>query len=328
MALYVQVDINFFSSKKIIKGARILGITTMQFGAHMIALWAWSMTNAKDGILNDLEAEDIATASGYSEDAEKFLQTIIRVGFVDKSEVLTLHNWQERSGKILELQEKDRIRAKEKYTKKTGESTENPKSLPGESVENPKVSMDSLFPNLTKLNLTKLNLTEFENTNTGECEGKIPASADAGSPGGEPITHLEPEALKKKVRTKKELPFPITRTVEIWNEYKSAKQMTVDFNTFDAKKKKQIEKRILLWKTEDAWIKAVKAIADWPWANGVSTSQEVWLGNFEYLLKSDSDKAFNGALPSQKDIVNPKRILKNTCISHDIPENRIKTENM
>jgi hypothetical protein len=172
MALYVQVDINFFNSKKVIKGARILGITSMQFGSHMIALWAWSMTNAKDGILNDLEAEDIATASGYSEDAEKFLQTIIRVGFVDKSEVLTLHNWQERSGKILELQEKDRIRAKEKYTKKTGESTENPKSLPGESTENPKslpgesqILCSLTKPNLTELTNKKEDTSEYRSTN-------------------------------------------------------------------------------------------------------------------------------------------------------------------
>ena len=299
MALYVQVDLTFFTSKKVIKGARILGITPIQFGGHMIALWAWSMTNAKDGVLDDLEPQDIATAAGYPEDVEKFLKTIIAVGFVDSGENLTLHNWQERSGKILELQEKDRIRAKEKYTKKTGESTENPKSLRGESTENPGITSgeSEILGSLTEPNLTKLNLTSSEeNTHMSICQQNDDQE-------------IEPEIKIDRMKKVKIYPFPLERAAEIWNQNKSALQPGIE--KINDKRKLLIAKKMKDFPSEDLWITAVKRIAKWEFANGKSDS--LWVADFDYLLSEKGSKAFEREL--QGTAYDPKRPSKNFCQS-------------
>ena len=286
MALYVQVDLTFFTSKKVIKGARILGITPIQFGGHMIALWAWSMTNAKDGVLDDLEPQDIATAAGYPEDAEKFLKTIIAVGFVDSGENLTLHNWQERSGKILELQEKDRIRAKEKYTKKTGESTENPRITTGES---------EILGSLTKLNLTKLNLTYSEEESTS-------FSDETDSP-------AIPKADKKSIGPK--IPENVQRIIDLWNTHKPINLTKV--RAIDAARLRKIKARLAQFPDDSDWIDAIKNIADSEFYSG--KSGKGYKASFDFLLQENGLKAFEGPLEAEK--FDPKRKLKNNCQTND-----------
>jgi hypothetical protein len=144
-----------------------------------------------------------------------------------------------------------------------------------------------------------------ENTNTRKCDWKIPASADAGSPGGEPITHLEPEALKKsKGKKRKEkpdvvippdLPFTIERAMQIWNENKSAKQPGAE--EINQERVDLIGNKMKTFKTEEQWIAAVKNIASSEWHNGMGSNK--WKAKFEWFLSDKGTTFFEGYTQSE-----------------------------
>ncbi len=96
--------------------AATLGVNKYQVIGHLQALWWWGIDNAT--LTGDLKkgtsAGTIAQAAGWSQDAEKFLEVLIQVQFVDSLRThLRLHNFYDYAGKLLtkRIQNRDRMRA-------------------------------------------------------------------------------------------------------------------------------------------------------------------------------------------------------------------------
>ncbi|MCA9878490.1 MAG: hypothetical protein KC442_11930 [Thermomicrobiales bacterium] len=88
---------------------RALGISTPQAIGHLHMLWWWALDYAQDGSLAGIDAEDIAEAAEWDEDAQAFVQALISAMFVDAGE-MTIHDWDDYGSKFLKRREQARVR--------------------------------------------------------------------------------------------------------------------------------------------------------------------------------------------------------------------------
>lgn len=96
------------------KLARLLGVSLPTAIGHLHLLWWWAMDFAKDGDLSRYDPEEIADGAMWEGDAQKFLDSLIQAGFVDRDETgIYLHDWDEYAGKLLERKAKDNSRKKD-----------------------------------------------------------------------------------------------------------------------------------------------------------------------------------------------------------------------
>ena len=65
----------------------------------LICLWAYTAQNRPDGTLTDLDADDIAIAAKWDGDPDKFISTLVEVGFLDQTDDgLIVHDWTKHNG--------------------------------------------------------------------------------------------------------------------------------------------------------------------------------------------------------------------------------------
>jgi DnaD/phage-associated family protein len=91
----------------------MLDINLPQTVGHLHFLWWWALDYAEDGDLTAFYPEDIADAAIYEGDADKFLEALESVGFVDNlNGTLHLHDWHDYAGKLLSRRDKNKERMK------------------------------------------------------------------------------------------------------------------------------------------------------------------------------------------------------------------------
>ena len=119
---WIELHQTLPQNKKTLKLKRLLKIKTPQAVGHLCMLWLWALDNAPDGDLSEFLFEDIAEVCGVEEkNAEKFVDALIKSGFVDAD--LVLHDWCAYVGKLINMREKNSERQK-KYRNKKKENEE------------------------------------------------------------------------------------------------------------------------------------------------------------------------------------------------------------
>lgn len=89
--------------KKTLRAVALLGVDRHKLLGHLHELWWWGLNNVPlDGSLGDLSDGEIAEAAEWDSDAEKFVQVLTQVGFIDvKRNSRKLHDWYDYAGKYL-----------------------------------------------------------------------------------------------------------------------------------------------------------------------------------------------------------------------------------
>lgn len=91
--------------------SRLLGTNLPATVGHLHFLWWWALDFAQDGSLRKYESADIADAMQWDGDPDFLVNSLISAGFLDNENgALSIHDWQEYLGKLLEWREKDRSR--------------------------------------------------------------------------------------------------------------------------------------------------------------------------------------------------------------------------
>jgi len=105
---------------KTLKLARKLNISIAQTIGHLHLFWWWAMDYAQDGDLSHCDPEDIAIAADWQDDAKLFVDALIDVGFIDRGDdgSLSIHDWYEYAGKLIERRAADAARKKKSREKK------------------------------------------------------------------------------------------------------------------------------------------------------------------------------------------------------------------
>lgn len=88
-----------------------LGISKPEAIGYMHLLWWWAMDNARDGRLTGILPVVIADVVEWRGDAARFLEALVRSGFLDRDgDELTIHNWTARLGRLHSQREAKRRR--------------------------------------------------------------------------------------------------------------------------------------------------------------------------------------------------------------------------
>ena len=90
---------------KVRRLARELGVPKAQAIGHLLMLWLWAVSYAKNGCVEDVE--DVAVAADWPvAEADWFAKTLEQAGFLDAHEGgWWIHDWSEYAGKAVEATE-------------------------------------------------------------------------------------------------------------------------------------------------------------------------------------------------------------------------------
>lgn len=92
----IRIDLDFDTHPKIIKLKRRTGDTGL---LCLIRLWCYAAKHRSNGVLTDMDAEDVAIACCWSGNEQDFVDTLKQLRLLDQTEEGTyaLHNWEQRN---------------------------------------------------------------------------------------------------------------------------------------------------------------------------------------------------------------------------------------
>lgn len=117
--MWIESHQQLANHPKLKRLARLLGVTKQAAIGYLHLLWWWALDYAPRGqVIPPFDAEDVADAMEFEGDPDKMVDALISAGFLDsKEDLITIHDWHDYAGKLLDKRESDRIR-KEKARKK------------------------------------------------------------------------------------------------------------------------------------------------------------------------------------------------------------------
>ena len=99
--------------QKTSKLARRLGVRLPEAVGILHCLWWWCIDYASDGDLTKHDAEDIALACEWEGEPKDIIKHLTACGFIDNSDGLHVHDWDEYGGALVAAREKDAGRKRE-----------------------------------------------------------------------------------------------------------------------------------------------------------------------------------------------------------------------
>ena len=87
---------------------------------HLVCLWLWTLDNAPDGDLSEMDDATIAYGADFPEErAEEFVKALQKARFLDGKRI---HNWEEYAGRLIAIRESNRERARKARERKRAKS--------------------------------------------------------------------------------------------------------------------------------------------------------------------------------------------------------------
>lgn len=124
---WIEVHQSLPTHRKTKKLARELGFKgpggIAQAVGHLIMLWLWSVDNAPDGSLSQIDPHDVADAAGWAKEPDRFIRALLESGYLDPD--LSIHDWsdyieslitQREARKAGNRERQKRFRDKKRYT--------------------------------------------------------------------------------------------------------------------------------------------------------------------------------------------------------------------
>ena len=83
---------------------------------HLVCLWLWTLDNAPDGDLSEMDDATIAYGADFPEErAEEFVKALQKARFLDGK---CIHNWEEYAGRLIAIRESNGERARKARERK------------------------------------------------------------------------------------------------------------------------------------------------------------------------------------------------------------------
>lgn len=117
MAWYIESYQELGRHPKVTRLSNILSISKVQSVGHLHYLWWWAMDFALDGDLSRFSYEEIADGAMWEGDATTFIDALIESRFLD-TEPLTIHDWSEYGGALIQRRKADAKRKSEERKRK------------------------------------------------------------------------------------------------------------------------------------------------------------------------------------------------------------------
>lgn len=173
--------------RKTIRTAGRLEVDRHKLIGHLHELWWWALDNVGiDGCLGDMDPFEVAMAAEWDGDAEAFVDALTEAGFIDKNSdgTLSLHDWYDYAGKLIEAREVERERSRRR--REEARQRRDQRTTSGRTADDRQTTVGTV-PNRTVPNRTNRDNVEFE-----ENESKTESV-----PYAEIIDHLNDKAGKR-----------------------------------------------------------------------------------------------------------------------------------
>jgi hypothetical protein len=267
-------------------------------------MWCWKFK--ENGDLSGMDAVELADAAGFPGDENRFLESLVARGWLDDGP-LRVHDWFEHTGKIIgerraEAERGRRRRAAENPESVHRTSTGRPPDVHQPSVDDPRTS----GPRSTQLRSTQIEEikipptphgTEPESSSPdgaggdedGGKGGQTPPETVAEEPGG---TETPPKASRGRKTPKSDL--TPEQVAGLWNTHKHPLQPGVDASRLNPARKRKLAALLDRHPTAAEWEQAIGRVAEWEFGQGANDSR--WIADFDWLLGSKGERAFDGPL--------------------------------
>ncbi len=115
MTVWIESHQQLANHPKLKRLARLLGVSKQAAIGFLHLLWWWALDYAPQGkIIPPFDAEDVADAVEFDGNSGDIVSALVDAGFLDRDgETLTIHDWHDYAGKLLDKRESDRARKAE-----------------------------------------------------------------------------------------------------------------------------------------------------------------------------------------------------------------------
>jgi hypothetical protein len=130
---WIELHQGLREHRKLFACADELKVDRMKMVGILVCIWLWALDNASSGSLDGISNRTIARVCDWPEKkADGLIAALVKTGWLDDSDgILTIHDWTDYAGKLMERREKDRERKK-----KGAEGRKNSEGIPTEATRN------------------------------------------------------------------------------------------------------------------------------------------------------------------------------------------------
>lgn len=119
---WIKIDTALPAHRKVFALGDELRLSNPTVVGHLVALWGWALDNAPTGVITGIRPRALAAAAQFDGDPDDFLAALIAAGFIDRvGDQLTIHDWQEYAGRLIEEREANAQRAREARARRRAE---------------------------------------------------------------------------------------------------------------------------------------------------------------------------------------------------------------
>ena len=119
---WIQVHQQLKDHRKLLAAADELEVPPAHMLGMLISFWLWALDNAPTGSLAGISNRMIARAAQWDGDPDTFVETLATAGLLDMDEAgsLTLHDWYEYAGKLIDQREAEKNRSRARRASTAG----------------------------------------------------------------------------------------------------------------------------------------------------------------------------------------------------------------
>ena len=136
---WIKIDQTLRDHKKVLSVSDSLDIEPVKVTGMLVLIWLWSLDNAPDGSLEGISNRSIARAAQWDGDADEFVEALKNAGLLDVSADtgLSLHDWYEYAGKLVEKREAERERSRRRRAETNGQTADDQPTTDGRPTDKP-----------------------------------------------------------------------------------------------------------------------------------------------------------------------------------------------
>ena len=121
---WIKSDESLSQHPKVDQLAEVLNISNVEVIGHLHYLWWWALSYSQKGDLTRYKNR-ISKAANYDGDNEFFIDSLVECGWLDrKGKSLSIHDWDEYHGVLMEKREKAAERKRKERAKKETEDSD------------------------------------------------------------------------------------------------------------------------------------------------------------------------------------------------------------
>ncbi len=138
---WLEVHQGLREHRKLYACADDLAVEPVTMLGMLVSLWLWALDNVQDGNLAGISNRSVARAARWPEKkADKLMAALIANRWIDQDgESLSIHDWAEYTGRLMDGRKKDaerkRKKREEKKRKESGPDAEHPKTSAGRPAD-------------------------------------------------------------------------------------------------------------------------------------------------------------------------------------------------